>query len=341
MAYAFNRNERIYLQNEATYGIIPNTSGAATLTGANCCRHIKCVLTPKEDMLVREDKTGSRTTTPGTAGKRTGSTWSIEASMAASGTPGVAPDCDPALQSLFGSAPTIVPGVSVTYSISDAPKSFSLWDYRTPATVMQRVGSGCLSNEVTVQLGQGVAKINASGPCKWIVDSVNFSTLDSVGKSGLSAFPAEPALNTIVTNGGIIPAYKGVATWDSNVLATLRTSTLRMVANNFTVDDTFGSDYATTTEADVRDFSVDLNIYDDDGSTAADLYQKALSKTPITIVNQIGVVPGSIWTWTIKGVQLALPAIVEGQRRWTASFGASRASGSSLTALDEVSLTIS
>ncbi|MDE2103020.1 MAG: hypothetical protein KGL39_37595, partial [Patescibacteria group bacterium] len=137
MAFSYSRNERIYLQAETTYGQIPNTGGTASVTGSNCCRHTKLVLTPDVALLTRRDKTGTRTITAGVAGRKAGK-WLVEMDLAANGTAGVVPDCDPILQAIFGAAATVSAGVSVSYALTDVIKSLSIFSFRTPSTMMQR-----------------------------------------------------------------------------------------------------------------------------------------------------------------------------------------------------------
>ena len=337
MAYAFSRNERVYLQKETAFGTIPNTGGTASVSGSNACRHVKTSLVPDVALLVRPDKTGSRTQTVGVAGRKLGK-WSLDMSLAANGAAGVVPDCDPLLVALFGADATISTGVSVSYALADVVKSLCLWRFRTPAAVMQQMALGAVVSDATFNLGQDIASWTMNGEALWVLDSVNFATTDATGKGGLTSFPTEPS--SPVTNGGIIAGFTGVATFDSNVLANIRSATLKISTGNAIVKDTFGSYYGTTPEGDMRKVTLAFDIYDDSGTGTSNLYQKAITKSAINITLQIGTVAGSIWTWTIKGVQLDVPNLSDGQRRWSASFAESQASGSSLTAMDEVALVI-
>ena len=337
MAFSFSRNERIYLQTETTFGVIPNTGGTATLSGADACRHIRASLVPEVELLVRPDKTGTRTATPGVAGRRSGR-WSVEMSLAASGTAGVVPDCDPILVALFGQAATIQSGVSVTYNLADTVRSFTLWRFRTPSSVMQQVAFGCVVNEATFRLGENVATWSASGECKWVLDSVNFASTDSEGRGGLTAFPSEPS--NPVTNGNSIAGFTGSITFDGVALASIREATLRIVTGNAVVRDTFGKYYGDTVEGDLRNVTLAFSLYDNDETGPANLYQKAISKTPVDVIIEIGTVAANRWRFTVKGVQLVAPELNDDQRRWVATFGESAAHGSSLTALDEISLRI-
>ncbi|CAB4130900.1 hypothetical protein UFOVP130_43 [uncultured Caudovirales phage] len=337
MAFSFSRNERIYLQVESVFGTIPNSTGTATVAGSNCCRHVKAMLKPDVALLKRPDKTGTRTRPPGVAGRKTGS-WSMDLSLAGNGTAGVVPDIDPVLQALFGNAATISAGVSATYSLSDAVKSFVLWSFRTPSTVMQRAAAGCVVKEATFKLGQDIASLSMSGTCQWVPDSIVFSGTDTAGKCGLTTFPAEPG--SPVTNGNIIAGFTGVATFDGNVLANIRSATVKIATGNDINRDVFGTFYGDAAEGDARDVTVSFDLFDSDAAGTTNLYTKAISKSGINIVLQIGTVAGNIWTLTIKGVQLAVPSMDDGQRRWVASFGDGGATGSTGTALDEVSLVI-
>jgi hypothetical protein len=337
MAYSLSRNERIYLQTEASFGVIPNSTGTATVAGGDACRHTKCVLTPEAAKLKRPDKTGSRSQTAGARGRKAGR-WSLEMALAGNGAAGVLPDCDPLLVALFGKAGTVAASTSVTYSLDDAIKSFCLWRFRTPATVMQQVAAGCVVNEATFNLGQDVASWSLSGGCVWVPDSVNFSSLDTAGKCGLTAFPSEPA--SPVVNGSMIAGFTGALTVGGGSVA-LRSLTLKIGTGNDIVRDTFGSYYGDSAEGDERAVSVSLDLYDSDAAGTTALYAAAEAGTPVDIVAQIGTVTGNKWTFTIKGVELVAPALSDGQRRWSASFGDSLAHGSSISALDEVGLVIS
>ena len=319
--FALSRNERLYGQIESTYATIPNTSGTATLAGSNCCRVKKLALDPSVDLLIREDKTGSRSQTVGVAGRKKMKSWSAEMDLAANGAAGVIPDCDFLLQATFGQAATISAGVSATYSLSDAIKSMALWSFRQPSTVVQRCGAGALVDTAVFELGANIATAKFSGTGAWVVDSYNFSSLDTAGKCGLTAFPSEPG--SPVTNGGIIAGFTGAVTIDSNV------------------DDGFGSYYPNTSMGGERVVSVAFDAYDDDSTNTQDLIQKALSKAAVAVTLQVGTVTGSKWTFSLPNVQLAEPTFDDSKMRYMLKFGESRAFASSLTSLNEVSLVIS
>lgn len=339
MAYSLSRQHRLYLQNEASFGVIPNTTGTATVAGSNACKFQKAQFSPNVATLVPPDKTGTRTVPRGAPGRRN-SSWEIGGSLIPNGVAGVVPDFDPLFRSSFGQAPVISAGTSVAYNLSDSVLSFTAFGFRKPASVRQAVAFGCVVDKVEFSIGQDIASFTANGSCLWVADSVNFSGLDSVGKGGLTAFPTEPA--SPVTNGTIIPGFTGQATFDGNVMATIASAKVSLGISN-SLETAFGQFYSTIPGGDVRNIGIEFDLYDDDSTGASNLYTKALSKAAINISLQIGTVAGSIVTLNLNGVQLAAPTLDDGQRRWVAKFGASRATGSSASGstADEVSLIFS
>ena len=331
MPYSFNRNQRVYLAVETTFGT------AATVTGSSNCLITKAVFKPAVDTLDSQSKTGTRTTFPGVGGRRHG-TFQIDMELRGNGVAGVKPDCDVLLQAIFGKAGTISAGVSVTYGLDDAIVSFTAYNYRTPSTVAQQVAIGCIVQRATFKLGENIATCSMSGMALFVPDTFIFSSLDAPGKGGLGSIPAEPGSPTF--NGPIIAGFTGVATIDTHVFANMRTADIDINLNSDIPLDVFGSYYGGTPEADARDVGITISTYDDDTAGTQDVYTVALTKALIVSSMQIGVVPGSIWTFTLSGLQLETPDITEGTRKWQANLARSRAHGTTLTAKDEVALVL-
>lgn len=419
--YSFSRLERAYLQNQPTFGTIPNTSGTASVTNSNACRFMRMELQNEVALLERPDKTGTRSQEGMTSGRKVGR-WSIEMSLAANGTPGTVPDCDPILVAMFGQTAAVGAGsfaissstnatpivvtsaahgittgtlevvtiaghttntnangtwlayagsttaltligsvgngiggaagnvsrVKLTYSFIDDITHFTLWSFRTAATLDQRVGHTCVVTEATFNLNQDVATWQANGDCLWVLRSKDFSTADVYQAGGLTTFPAEPT--TPVTNGSIIPGFTGrfvagASTTTASVYAaaavafpTIRNATIRIQTNNLLVRDTFGSYYATLTEGDVRNVTVSFNIYDDDSTAVNTLKTWGDNKTPVDFVLNLGTVLGNTWVQYLKNVYLASHVLGDGQLRFDASYADSRATTTSLSLRDEYAL---
>lgn len=334
MASSFNRNQRIFLLPETTFGICPNSSGTPSFAGADCALIVKASFKPNVDLLVPQSKTGTRSVDKGTGGRRSAK-WSIEVELRTAGTAGTVPDIDVLWQCAFGNTPAIVASTSVTYNLTDNIKSFSVLNWRQPAAMAQQIAIGCVVTEVTITLGENIARAVFSGDALWVMDSVTFSTLDTTGKGGVVTFPAaEPSSPT--TTGSIIAGFTGSASLDGNTLANIRNATIKLSTGNVIPLDKFGSYYGGDPEGDVRTTSLSFSTYDDDATAQDNLYTKALSKAAINSIIQVGAVAGHIYTFNVKGVQLATPDFTEGARKWEANFSESRASGTTISALDEL-----
>src|SRR5574343_166279 len=174
MAVSQSRLERVYMQEESAYAVIPNSSGTATLAGTDACRHIKCDLNNDIATLVRRDKTGTRSATVGVRGRGFGR-WSLEASLAPSGTPGTPPDIAPLLKSVFGQDPTVNSG---TVSISGATNA-------TPIVITTGSAHGLSDGDLIVITG---VTGNTAANGAWIVTSASGSTATLVGSAGNGAY---------------------------------------------------------------------------------------------------------------------------------------------------------
>lgn len=242
--------------------------------------------------------------------------------------------------------------VKLTYTFVDAISQFTLWSFRTPSTLDQRVGGNCVVAESTFNFNQDVATWQANGDCFWVVRSQDFANLDVYQKQGLAVFPPEPSAP--VTNGTIIPGFTGrFVAWqsvgttsaaafatDAQTFPTIRNATLRVQTQNLMVRDTFGSYYPTLTEGDVRNITLTFNIYDDDSTAVNTLKSWGDSKTPVDFIINQGTVVGNIFVFYLKNVYLAAHVLGDGQLRFDAAYSDSRATTTNLQVRDEFSLIV-
>lgn len=227
----------------------------------------------------------------------------------------------------------------VRYTLADLIPFFAMYSFLQPSTAEQRCGFGCVVNEATFQLGQDVADWQTSGEAAWVLDSHNFSTSDAIAQGGLSAFPTEPA-GALPSDGGIIAGFTGRAVVAASTIANIRQSTIRVSTGNALVRDTFGSYYADSAEGDERNVNVSFSVHHADDAGTKALMARALDKSPIEMIFQLGTGVGNTWLFHLQGVQLNQPKLDDGQRRFVRSYSDCRAHGSSPSALDEVRLTI-
>ncbi|HXJ41096.1 MAG TPA: hypothetical protein VNH18_17570 [Bryobacteraceae bacterium] len=411
-AVSFERNERVYVQGESAFGIIPNAAGVATLAAANAMRHIDVSLTPDETMIVREDKTGDRTETAGEVGRYMGN-FSLKQTHATNGTPGTACDANPVLESLFCAANTVRTGttsvsacttgaaysvttvaphtwlsgqvvwvpktaagapwgafvitvtgasafiligansaVSITaataiaranveYTLGNlAAKSFDLWRFRTPATIRQEVGIGCLTASAKWDAGGDEGqKVDFSGPCKWITDNLSLANgvTDSDQNAGLTTFPVEPT--SPVTNGTLMASFLGYAVINGVAQAKLRSWSISHNSGLALPQEYIGTRYGNEPEAGMRSTLVDFVIDDDDLAGSQLIYQAAQAATRIDCVFVTGnQTQGNTAVFYVRGVQLKMPKTTAGGQKFTRSYSQCKAHGSGVATLDELKL---
>lgn len=171
--YSFSRNERAYVQSQAVFGTIPNSSGTATLAGSNALRFIGLELQNDTALLERPDKTGTRSQEGMTAGRKVGR-WSISLSLVANGSSTTIPDCDPILSSAFGQTATVT---------SNAPVSITSSTSATPIVVTCSAPHGITSGTFApVFISGHTTNTNANGA--WLAYASSASNLTLLGSAG-------------------------------------------------------------------------------------------------------------------------------------------------------------
>jgi hypothetical protein len=234
-----------------------------------------------------------------------------------------------------GGATGTVSKANVVYNLNDTIPYVTLWSFRTPAGLRQRVANSCVVQEATFNLGQDVADWTASGECRWVADSKDFSGYDTYQKGSLTTFPTEPGSPT--STGGMVPGFTGAAIFNGNRIASIRRATVRIRNGNVMIKDTFGTYYPDSVEGDMRDVSINFQAYETDTTAEEALETVAYTKAPIDVIMQVGTVSGSVAILYLKGVQLAAPTRSE-ERRYSRDFGDSMSTGSTVSSLDEVAL---
>ena len=181
-----SRQEIFCLQNEATFGTIPNTTGTATVSGANACAMIQFKMNRVTDKYIRKDKTGSRTGTAGIAGRKIAN-FSSNKSLVTSGVAGTPFDAAPIANSLFGATPTIKSGTAtITAATNTSPISVTA------------TGHG-LSEYDVVTITAVAGNTAANGV--WAVHVTDANTITLLGSTGNAAY----------TSGGVI--NKAACVW--------------------------------------------------------------------------------------------------------------------------------
>ena len=354
MSFALSRLQRNACVLESTYGTVPGTFPTAT----SYYRFIRCQLNNNPALIQRPDKTGDRSGTAGTAGRKF-CQFAIEMGLSASGTAGTAPHVDPYLEAIMGQAST---GASISYvdvngspqshaglqyTLSDSIPSLTIGDFRgvtASGAFSDRIAHGCVLSEATFNLGQDAATWSVQGDGQWALERDQFGAATTTEKGGLGAFPSEPG-SPDATDGGLTIGFTGQMKVDGNVMASIRTATVRVATANETVKDTFGTFYPTDVIGGERFVTIAMSLYDEDISSTQGTYVNniralANSKTPFDITMQVGTVLGNIWIFDLKNVQLGPLNVNESGLRFAIDIGDSRATETAIGDKDELVISL-
>jgi len=229
--------------------------------------------------------------------------------------------------------------VNLEYGFVDQPiLPFTMYSFRTPSGLAQRCAFGCLPQEINFSLGQDVAEFTSSGRCRFVIDTSYFSSGDVDETGGLATFPTEPVAP--VTSGGIIAGFTGRAVIGGVEVARIRTASIKIESGNTVIEDNFGAFLPNETEGAERSVTIAFSLYDSDEAAIDALRVASITKTGVDFILNIGTVVGSIVVLRLKGVQLSSGTYDDSGNRFVLDYADSRAFGSSLTALDELTMWI-
>jgi len=342
MSTAQSRVQFGYAQIESAFGVINNSTGAATVANGDAFR-LNSLQTDGDIATVqRTAKTGTLSITPGIPG-RAGGSWSASVEVAGSGAAGTAPDIDQFLQALMGKAATVVSSTSVTYALDDLSPSLSIWNYRDPSTMVQQVAFGAVVNSCSLSVSDSASALSFSGDCKYVLDSIEYLALadgdarkGGLTTAGQAAFPVRPSSPTFA--GTMALGLYGGATINGVSYSTVRSMSLQMnMARSLQKNLLFNGALPGSPQQGVREVSVSFELTDTDVAALATLKGLARAKTAVDMSFSIGATAGNILTVNLNDVILASPRYSDSQDSWGVQFSG-RASASSATAKDEVTL---
>lgn len=307
MAQSAVQNQRVYVQKEATYGTIPNSTGAATVANADAVLFESLNLGLSNALIVRPDKTPGYGEVSGVAGHR-GASFTLSGTLCPSGTAGTKPDWDEIYEAAFGAAATVVASTSVTYNIGATSPSLSIWEIWE---ALERVGFGGVVDQIKFSLGDGFARVEVSGPMRWAYEKAAFSSQDTTGKGGLTAWPTAPMTPTF--NGTGLTTFQGSATLDGNAYTTVRSAEITIqMARTLPADVIFAGAYPGLPSRGRRKVTVSVSMTDDDTANLLAIKNKAnLSKATAPMIFVCGSTAGNIATFNLPRVILDPAGYVE------------------------------
>lgn len=310
--FSSSRDFTLYTDIQTTdIRTVNNASGTWTNTNAKKQRFDSLTMSPTTPTVDAVNyKTGSPSPLLGSLG-RVNTSLSIDMPLIPSGAAGTVPDCDHILQSVTGVAPTIVASTSVTYNLSSGQKYLTILSYDKSSGLSAPTnlyGFGFIPASWKIDYNGTELKMSISGNPVCTADSDNFSTNYTgnyaAAKGALTTFPAEPS--GLTTNGQLIPAFAGVATFDSIVASDLvSTFTIQGNLGIEPIADAYGDPFIIGTVRGLRTFSGNFTFQNSDSTSLKNLKKRAFTKVPITITVVLGTVAGQVITATLNNVQMA------------------------------------
>lgn len=205
-------------------------------------------------------------------------------------------------------------GGAVTYGLATSLAGVSLYDCWSPTAAVQRVLRGAVVDETQIRVSGDFHEMVFSGEAADVLDSASFES----GVGGLTQFPVEPALEDLIEDP--VPGHLGQA-WIGGAPSRVFTlSQARVTVRNQV--ELRGNDFGTVLPRCVvpgeREVLVDLELYSQDGGLCDELYQAARSRSPITVMLQLGEQAGQLCGVYVPNLIPVVPEFVdeESRLRW-------------------------
>jgi hypothetical protein len=173
---------------------------------------------------------------------------------------------------------------AVTYRLSSALPSITLYDYWDPITAVSRIVTGAAVDTFEVSINGDYHELIFSGPAANLIDSASFAP----GSAGLSSFPTEPNLanfNCSIVPGNLGQLWLGSA---SNRFFTLTEAHIEVKNNINLRNREYGSSYPLAIAPGPRRAVCDFTLLAQDNPQTAALYAAGKNRQAITAMLQLG-----------------------------------------------------
>jgi hypothetical protein len=214
---------------------------------------------------------------------------------------------------------------AVTYKLSTALPSVTLYDYWDPITTVSRIVCGAAVDTCVVSVNGDFHEFTFSGPAADLIDSTAFTA----GASGFTSFPAEPSLDSF--DYSIVPGHLGQV-WLGNTANQFFTLTDAAVEIKNSVElrsTEFGSSYPTAVTAGERHVTSHFTLLAQDDAQTTALYAAARLRNPVSAMLQLGQQQGQLMGIMLPSVTPEIPSYNDSQTRLHWEFKNNRAQGNS------------
>ena len=220
-------------------------------------------------------------------------------------------------------------GSTATYSLAEQLPSFSLFDYWDPVTAVQRIVAGAAVDTMTVKINGDFHEFQFKGPAQDLIDSASFAS----GQGGQLSFPNEPALDGFTYSpvpGNLGEVWLGVF---PSQFFSVSAASIQLQNNLGTRSKEFGTSLPLAVVPGPRSVSVTLELFGQDDQATTGLYQAARQQSPVSVMFQLGQIPGQLMGIYLKSLVPGVPDFDDSDKRLQWKFSDNRAQG---TAEDEI-----
>lgn len=212
---------------------------------------------------------------------------------------------------------------TITYSLATSLPSVSLFDYWSPATAVQRILSGVAVNVFKIKINGDFHELEFNGDARHLIDSASFNA----GVGNLAQFPAEPNVGEI--DYQIVPGHLGQV-WMGSTSSRFYTLTDAEVSIKNNIDmrrREFGFDGPRCLSAGEREVGIRFRLLEQDDDATKGLYAAARNREPISVMLQLGELPGQLCAIYLPNVVPEVPEFDDRNPRVEWCFGLSQATG--------------
>jgi hypothetical protein len=214
-------------------------------------------------------------------------------------------------------------GASITYSPSTELPSATIFDYWDPSTAVQRFLPGAAVDQLEIRVNGDFHEFRFSGMAQDVVDSSSYTSTVADGPS----FPAEPGL--LAFDYSVVPGNLGQAWLGSTPTQFFTITNASLVLKN-NLDmrmNEFGSSLPLCISPGQRTVTAAVDLYSQDDTATAGLYQAARQQSPVSVMFQLGEAAGQVMAVYLDSVIPQVPEFNDGKNRLQWQFRPSRAQG--------------
>ena len=214
-------------------------------------------------------------------------------------------------------------GQTATYSLAAHLPSVSICDYWDPSTAVQRVLCGAGVDQMTVKLNGDFHQFEFKGMAQDLIDSASFQA----GQGGSATYPAEPALTGFSYSpvpGNLGEVWLGVS---PSRFFTVSQASIQIQNSLDTRAKEFGTILPLELVPGDRSVSLTLELFSQDDEATAALYQAARQQSAISVMFQLGQVPGQLMGIYMQSLVPGVPQFDDSDTRVQWKFTDMRAQG--------------